>query len=193
MLLAGALVTVLAYAGSFTDYTFIAPILTQVTGVTGATVSLFMLVYGITAAVGNILGGKLTDSMGVNRANILIISGIVVVVLGMWLLSSSPVSMGILVALLGMVTFAAVPALQARLIGVAEQHAPHAHGVAAGLNIAGFNSGIALGSVLGSITIVTPVSCIPVSAVRLFLCSACCCCLHKSVAATVVNFNRLKS
>lgn len=133
-LLAGALVTVLAYAGSFTAYTFIAPILTQVTGVTGATVSLFMLVYGITAAVGNILGGKLTDSMGVNRANILIISGIVVVVLGM-------------------VTFAAVPALQARLIGVAEQHAPHAHGVAAGLNIAGFNSGIALGSVLGSITI----------------------------------------
>ena len=152
-LLAGALVTVLAYAGSFTAYTFIAPILTQVTGVTGATVSLFMLVYGITAAVGNILGGKLTDSMGVNRANILIISGIVGVVLGMWLLSSSPVSMGILVALLGMVTFAAVPALQARLIGVAEQHAPHAHGVAAGLNIAGFNSGIALGSVLGSITI----------------------------------------
>ena len=152
-LLAGALVTVLAYAGSFTAYTFIAPILTQVTGVTGATVSLFMLVYGITAAVGNILGGKLTDSMGVNRANILIISGTVVVVLGMWLLSSSPVSMGILVALLGMVTFAAVPALQARLIGVAEQHAPHAHGVAAGLNIAGFNSGIALGSVLGSITI----------------------------------------
>ena len=152
-LLAGALVTVLAYAGSFTAYTFIAPILTQVTGVTGATVSLFMLVYGITAAIGNILGGKLTDSMGVNRANILIISSIVVVVLGMWLLSSSPVSMGILVALLGMLTFAAVPALQARLIGVAEQHAPHAHGVAAGLNIAGFNSGIALGSVLGSITI----------------------------------------
>ncbi|ORM70307.1 MFS transporter [Pantoea rwandensis] len=152
-LLAGALVTVLAYAGSFTAYTFIAPILTQVTGVTGATVSLFMLVYGITAAVGNILGGKLTDSMGVNRANILIISGIVVVVLGMWLLASSPVSMGILVALLGMLTFAAVPALQARLIGVAEQHAPHAHGVAAGLNIAGFNSGIALGSVLGGLTI----------------------------------------
>lgn len=152
-LLAGALVTVLAYAGSFTAYTFIAPILTQVTGVTGATVSLFMLVYGITAAIGNILGGKLTDSMGVNRANILIISSIVVVVLGMWLLSSSPVSMGILVALLGMLTFAAVPALQARLIGVAEQHAPHAHGVAAGLNIAGFNSGIALGSELGGITI----------------------------------------
>ncbi|WP_434668770.1 MFS transporter [Klebsiella sp. B345] len=152
-LLAGALVTVLAYAGSFTAYTYIAPVLTQVTGVSGATVSLFMLVYGITAAVGNILGGKLTDSMGVSRANIFIISGIVIVVLGMWLLASSPASMGVMVALLGMLTFAAVPALQARLIGVAEKHAPHAHGVAAGLNIAGFNSGIALGSVLGGLTI----------------------------------------
>lgn len=152
-LLAGALVTVLAYAGSFTAYTYIAPVLTQVTGVSGKTVSLFMLVYGITAAVGNILGGKLTDSMGVSRANIFIISGIVIVVPGMWLLASSPVSMGIMVALLGMLTFAAVPALQARLIGVAEEHVPHAQGVAAGLNIAGFNSGIALGSVLGGLTI----------------------------------------
>lgn len=152
-LLAGALVTVLAYAGSFTAYTYIAPVLTQVTGVSGKTVSLFMLVYGITAAVGNILGGKLTDSMGVSRANIFIICGIVIVVLGMWLLASSPASMGIMVALLGMLTFAAVPALQARLIGVAEKHVPHAQGVAAGLNIAGFNSGIALGSVLGGLTI----------------------------------------
>ncbi|MGA3797767.1 hypothetical protein ACPCYX_08370 [Pseudomonas fluorescens] len=63
--------------------------------------------------------------------------------------------MGILVALLGMFTFAAVPALQARLIGVAEQHAPRARSVAASLNIAGFNSGIALGSWLGGVTIST--------------------------------------
>lgn len=73
----------------------------------------------------------------------------------MWAFASSAPAMGILVALLGMFTFAAVPALQARLIGVAEQHAPHAHGVASGLNIAGFNSGIALGSVLGGLTITT--------------------------------------
>jgi len=152
-LLSGALVTVLAYAGSFTAFTFIAPLLTEVTGISGTTIGLFMLIYGITAAAGNILGGKLTDSMGIDRANIVIISGIVVVVLGIWLLSSSPVSMGVLVALLGMLTYAAVPALQARLMDVAERHVPQAHGVAAGLNIAGFNSGIALGSLLGGITI----------------------------------------
>lgn len=152
-LLGGALVTVLAYAGSFTAYTYIAPILTEVTGVTGTTVSLYMLIYGVMAAIGNILGGKLTDRAGVNTSNVIIISGVTLVVLSMWIFAASSVAMIVLVGLLGMLTFGAVPALQARLFSIAEKHAPHAHGVASGLNIAGFNSGIALGSVLGSLTI----------------------------------------
>lgn len=143
----------LAYGGSFTAYTYIAPVLTSLTGVTTATISLFMLIYGVMAALGNILGGKMTDTLGVHRASACIVLGIVIVTAGVWLFSSSPWIMGVLIALLGMLTFAAVPALQARLIGVAQLHAPHAHGVAAGLNIAGFNSGIALGSVLGGVTI----------------------------------------
>tara|TARA_Y100000780_G_scaffold104849_2_gene95315 strand:- start:4824 stop:6023 length:1200 start_codon:yes stop_codon:yes gene_type:complete len=154
-LLSAALVTVLGYAGSFTAYTYIAPLLTDVTHVSTTTVGIFMLIYGVLAAIGNVIGGKMTDRLGVNRSSVVVISAIALVALGMWAFASSAVAMGILVALLGMFTFAAVPALQARLIGVAEQHAPHAHGVAAGLNIAGFNSGIALGSVLGGVTIST--------------------------------------
>ncbi len=152
-LLIAALVTVLGYAGSFTAYTYIAPLLTDVTQVSAATVGAFMLIYGVLAAIGNVLGGKMTDRMGVNRSSVIVISGIALIALGMWAFASSALAMGVLVALLGLFTFAAVPALQARLIGVAEQHAPHAHGVAAGLNIAGFNSGIALGSVLAGVTI----------------------------------------
>ncbi|MFY3985931.1 MFS transporter [Achromobacter xylosoxidans] len=155
VLLSAALVTVLGYAGSFTAYTYIAPLLTDVTHVSGATVSIFMLIYGVLAAIGNVIGGKMTDKLGVNSASVLLIGGIALIALGMWAFVSSAPAMGVLVALLGMFTFAAVPALQARLIGVAEQHAPHAHGVASGLNIAGFNSGIALGSVLGGVTITT--------------------------------------
>ncbi|KER67926.1 MFS transporter [Burkholderia sp. Ac-20345] len=152
-LLAGALVTVFGYAGSFAAYTYIAPMLTQVTKLSANTVSIFMMIYGVLAAVGNVMGGKMTDRLGVNRASTLLIAGIALAVLGMWLFVSSPVSMAVLVALLGLFTFAAVPALQARLISVAEAHIPNAHGVAAGLNIAGFNSGIALGSLLGGVTI----------------------------------------
>lgn len=155
VLLVAALVTVLGYAGSFTAYTYIAPLLTDVTQVSTATVGIFMLIYGVLAAIGNVLGGKVTDRLGANAASVITIGGIAVVALGMWIFASSPIAMGMLVALLGMFSFAAVPALQARLIGVASEHAPHAHGVAAGLNIAGFNSGIALGSVLGGVTIST--------------------------------------
>lgn len=154
-LLAAALVTVLGYAGSFTAYTYIAPLLAEVTRVSVATVGVFMLIYGVLAAIGNVLGGKLTDRLGVDRASAIMVGGIAVSALGMWCFAQSVVAMGILVASLGMFTFGAVPALQARLIGVAQQHAPHAHGVAAGLNIAGFNSGIALGSWLGGVTFST--------------------------------------
>ncbi|MFJ3073725.1 MFS transporter [Pseudomonas sp. NPDC087029] len=154
-LLAAALVTVLGYAGSFTAYTYIAPLLAEVTQVSVATVGVFMLIYGVLAAIGNVLGGKLTDRLGVDRASAIMVGGIAVSALGMWCFAQSVVAMGILVASLGMFTFGAVPALQARLIGVAQQHAPHAHGVAAGLNIAGFNSGIALGSWLGGVTFST--------------------------------------
>jgi predicted MFS family arabinose efflux permease len=71
----------------------------------------------------------------------------------MWLFIGSPIMMAIMVSLLGLFTFGAVPALQARLIEVAYKYAPNSHGVAAGLNIAGFNSAIALGSILGGMTI----------------------------------------
>ncbi|WP_321960568.1 MFS transporter [Paraburkholderia sp. J7] len=154
-LLGGALVTVFAYSGSFAAYTYIAPVLTQVTGVSSHTVSIFMLSYGVLAAVGNVIGGKMTDRLGVNGASLTVVIGIILTVLGIWGFAHSAIIMAVLIALLGMFTFAGVPALQARLLGIAEIHAPHAHGVAAGLNIAGFNSGIALGSLMGGVTIST--------------------------------------
>ena len=117
----------------------------------GGTLVTVMLIYGVLAAVGSIMGGRMTDRLGADRASLIIVAGIAGVVFGMWLLAYSPVGMAVLVALLGVLSYAAVPALQARLIGIAEVHAPRAHGVAAGLNIAGFNSGIALGSLLGQL------------------------------------------
>lgn len=187
-LLAAALVTVLGYAGSFTAYTYIAPLLAEVTRVSVATVGVFMLIYGVLAAIGNVLGGKLTDRLGVDRASAIMVGGIAVSALGMWCFAQSVVAMGILVASLGMFTFGAVPALQARLIGVAQQHAPHAHGVAAGLNIAGFNSGIALGSWLGGVTFSTVgVAYMGVTG-AVIRCWGWCCCLckwQKAVASAI--------
>lgn len=151
VLLGAALVTVFSYAGSFTSYTYIAPLLTQVTGVGAASIGIFMLIYGVAAAIGNIVGGKLTDALGEFKANVMMISGIILTNLAMWFAAENVILMAILTALLGALTFGVVPSLQARLIGIAAKKSPNAQGVAAGLNIAGFNFGIAFGSFSGSL------------------------------------------
>ncbi|WIA62564.1 MFS transporter [Stenotrophomonas sp. BIO128-Bstrain] len=148
-LLAGAGITVLAYAGSFALYTYIMPILLQVTNVSESTASLLMLGYGVMAAIGNVWGGRLADRKGADFAVMTVLVGLAVVLLAIWASAPSLPLMVLLTGLLGALTYAAVPPLQARVIGLSHIHAPQAPAVAAGLNIAGFNGGIALGSLLG--------------------------------------------
>lgn len=148
-LLAGAGVTVLAYAGSFTLYTYISPILLHVTLISESTSSLLMLGYGVMAAIGNVWGGRLSDRKGADHAVMTVLIGLAVVLLAIGFSASSLPLMVPLTGLLGALTYAAVPALQARVIGLSHVHAPQAPAVAAGLKIAGFNGGIALGSLLG--------------------------------------------
>lgn len=56
--------TTLGYGGSFIAFTYLAPILQEVSGFAASSVSLVMLVYGVSVAAGNIWGGKLADRKG---------------------------------------------------------------------------------------------------------------------------------
>lgn len=112
-------------------------------------VALMMLVYGIAAAIGNVVGGRMTDRLGPDKAVMIVLFGLAFVLGAMWPAAGSIPGMTVPIAALGALTYAAVPAMQARVIGIAERYAPHALAAAVGLNIDGFNSGIALGSILG--------------------------------------------
>ena len=59
--LLGLLMTVLGFAGVFTVFTYIQPILTRVTGFADSAVSPILLVFGVGMIVGNLLGGRLAD------------------------------------------------------------------------------------------------------------------------------------
>ena len=59
--LLGLLTTVLAWVGVFAVFTYIAPILTSITGFSEAAVSPILLVFGGGLVVGNLLGGRLAD------------------------------------------------------------------------------------------------------------------------------------
>jgi transporter, major facilitator family len=151
-LLKAASITLFAYAGAFVTYTYIAPFIAQITGEENGMVGVYMLLFGIFAAIGNLAGGKLTDRFSIRRANIALISMLALSSLLISWLGGSPILMKILVAVLGFFTFAIMPSLQAFLLQTAHWHNT-SDSVAAGLNIAGFNLAIAFGSFAGSLVI----------------------------------------
>ncbi|BBT65997.1 MFS transporter [Aeromonas caviae] len=145
--------TALGYGGAFTAFTFLAPILQQVSGFSAGAVSLILMVYGVSVAVGNIWGGKLADRMGPLPALKLLFAGLAVVLLVLTFTAPHPVLAVLTVLVWGAFAFGNVPGLQVLVVKQAERHTPNAVDVASGLNIAAFNVGIALGSVVGGFVV----------------------------------------
>ncbi|OFA05097.1 MFS transporter [Duganella sp. HH101] len=139
-------ITALGYGGSFTAFTYLAPILQDITGFNANTVGLVMLVYGVSVAVGNIWGGKLADRRGPIGALKIIFLGLAAV---LFVLSfTAPYKWLVLATVLawGAVAFGNVAGLQVYVVQQAEHFTPRAVDVASGLNIAAFNVGIAGGA-----------------------------------------------
>jgi DHA1 family inner membrane transport protein len=138
--------TTLGYGGTFVAFTYLAPILQEVSGFSAGSVSLVMLVYGVSVAVGNIWGGKLADRKGPIRALQIVFALLALVLFALTFTASNPWLALATVLAWGAVAFGNVPGLQVYVVQRAERDAPQAVDVAAGLNIAAFNVGIALGA-----------------------------------------------
>ncbi len=147
--LLGLLTTVLGYAGVFAVFTYIAPILTQITGFSEEAVSPILLVFGGGLVLGNLLGGKLADRR--LMATLLGSLGLLAVVLAAMTLGiHNKVTAVAFVGLLGAAAFATVPPLQ---MWVLEKADGAGQSLASSLNIAAFNLGNALGAWLGGFVI----------------------------------------
>jgi predicted MFS family arabinose efflux permease len=138
--------TTLGYGGSFIAFTYLAPILQEVSGFSASSVSLLMLVYGISVAFGNIWGGRLADRKGAIPALQIVFASLALVLFVLtftaahaWLAVATELAWGA-------VAFGNVPGLQVYVVQRAERDAPQAVDVVSGLNIAAFNVGIALGA-----------------------------------------------
>ncbi|MDV3470086.1 MFS transporter [Stenotrophomonas sp. C3(2023)] len=145
--------TALGYGGTFLAFTYLAPILQQVTGLSANAVSLVLLVYGISVAAGNLWGGRLADRLGPVPALKRIFALLAVVLLVLTFTAANGVLMILTVLALGAVAFGNVPGLQVYVVSQAQRFAPQASEVASGLNIAAFNLGIALGAALGGLVV----------------------------------------
>jgi predicted MFS family arabinose efflux permease len=138
--------TAVGYGGTFVAFTFLAPILEQITGLNPGSVALVLLVYGVSVAFGNIWGGKLADKKGPIAALQFIFGGLALVLLVLTFTASNPWMAVATVLVWGAFAFGNVPGLQVYVVQQAARHAPHAIDVASGLNIAAFNLGIAFGA-----------------------------------------------
>ena len=145
----GLAVTVLGFAGLFTVFTYIQPILTRISGFSEASVSPILLVFGAGLSIGNVLGGKLADR-GLSRALIGTLAGLAAVLVVMAPALQAQIPAVLLVGLLGAAAFATVAPLQLRVL---EKAGPAGRNLVSSLNIAAFNLGNALGAWLGGVTI----------------------------------------
>ena len=145
--------TALGYGGNFVAFTFLAPILQQVSGFSAGAVTLVMLIYGVSVAAGNLWGGRLADRMGPIKALQIIFLLLAAVLAVFSFTAHSPILALITVLFWGAVAFGNVPGLQVYVVQQAERYAPHAVDVASGLNIAAFNLGIAGGAWVGGMVV----------------------------------------
>jgi len=147
------LITALGYGGTFTTFTYLAPILEQVTGFSPNAIALVLLVYGASVAVGNVWGGKLADSQGPVKALSIIFSALTLVLLIFTFTASNAILAVLTILIWGAFAFGNVPGLQVYVVKLAQIYTPNAVDVASGLNIAAFNIGIALGSLIGGLVV----------------------------------------
>jgi MFS transporter, DHA1 family, inner membrane transport protein len=141
--------TAVGYGGSLIAFTYLAPILEQISGFSPPVVGLVLLLYGASVAVGNMLGGKLADTHGPIAALKVIFALLAGVLLLLDVTATSKTLVLIVVLGWGAVAFGNVPALQVYVVKQAEQFAPHSVNVASGMNIAAFNLGVAGGAWTG--------------------------------------------
>lgn len=143
------LISVISSAGLFSVFTYITPILQTVTRVSPHGVTLMLFIFGIGLTIGNILGGRLADWK--LMPSVIGLLAALIPVLGLFKVASTE-TLPAAVALLawGIVSFALIAPLQARVVNMAAG-APN---LASTINQGAFNLGNAIGAWAGGIALV---------------------------------------
>ena len=143
--------TIVGASSGLMPYIYIAPVLHDLTGVGSEWVSAFIVLYGASGAIGTVVGGRLTDQWGIDRAlmsmlTLVLAATVAMAVVGLVAGGSAPVWLvGLLLVVWGMAGWAYNPPMNARAL----QMAGDAGTEAVALNTSGLYVGIALAGMIG--------------------------------------------
>jgi DHA1 family inner membrane transport protein len=141
-------ISVLASASLFSVFTYITPILEDVTGFSPHAVTLVLLLFGLGLTVGSTLGGKLAD-WKLLRSLLSFLLAIVVILTIFSTTMHAAIPALVTIFLWGVLAFAIVPPLQILIV----DRASDAPNLASTLNQGAFNLGNATGAWLGGMAI----------------------------------------
>lgn len=140
--------TVLGAGAMFTLYTYIAPVLADITHAGPSFVAFALVLIGVGFTLGNSLGGKLAD-WSLDGATKLILGALTVIMVVMPFMMTTKTGAAISLVVWGAAAFGIVPPVQMRVMQAAAQ----APGLASSVNVGAFNLGNAVGAALGGVVI----------------------------------------
>jgi DHA1 family inner membrane transport protein len=111
-------VTAMGNVGLLVVFTYFAPLVTDVAGFATSTVPVLLLVYGVGAAVGNLVGGRLADRAPRTSQPVLL-GALAAALTLLWLVAENAVATAVLVFVVGALGFAVIPGMQARVLAAA--------------------------------------------------------------------------
>ncbi|WP_131034807.1 MFS transporter [Klebsiella variicola] len=147
------LITALGFSGVFAAFTYIAPMLKTVTGMSEHLIPPVLVLFGVGMVAGNHLGGRLTDG-GVRRALLLTLALLIVVLCLFPFASQTLPGACAAVFLLGAAMFSTIPPLQMQALDSSET----GKSMVSSCNIAAFNLGNAAGAWFGGLLLTAGVS-----------------------------------
>lgn len=130
-------------AGVLSIYSFLSPLLTDRTGVNNALVPVALLLFGIGALVGSVVGGHSGDHRPFGTA-LVTTAGTLLTAVGLTAFASGAVPTFALVTLLGLVGLSANPVL----VSLAVEYGGRAHTLPSAMATSMFNAGTAVGTAI---------------------------------------------
>lgn len=140
-------ISAIGYGGFFAWLSYISPLMTEVSHIAPSNVAYVMILAGSGMVIGNLLGGYLTDRIGVAKASILLLSLMMIALLCVFLLSSNTSISLVLTFLCGGLSMS----LAAPIITMMIKAAPNSEMMSAAFMQASFNVANAAGAYLGGI------------------------------------------
>ncbi len=136
--------------GLFTWYSYIAPLMTKVSGFSADAVTYILILAGLGMFTGNLIGGKLADRFSPAKASVALLLGMFLTLVVVHFVSFNPVFSLVMTFITGAMAFALAAPIQMLMIHTARG----AEMLAASVSQAGFNIGNALGAFFGGLPIV---------------------------------------